>query len=70
MFTHEEIMVLDELEIGTIDEAVEILARNLAGTEDDFVKEFLNELINKIVPLSDEEFCYFSIFRDCLIDTV
>lgn len=70
MFTHEEIMVLDELGINTVDEAIDILKENMAETEDDFAKEFLMGLIDKISPLTDEEFCGLSIISDYPIDSV
>jgi len=58
MFTTEEFMVLETMEMLAIpkDMVVYKLCDNMNNVDDEFVKEFLECLVNKIADMSDQEF--------------
>lgn len=58
MFTMEEFELLEAMEMLTLpkDMVVSKLCDNMSNVDNEFVKEFLECLINKITDLSDQEF--------------
>jgi hypothetical protein len=58
MFTMEEFEVLETMEMLTLpkDMVVYMLCDNMNNADSDFVKEFLECLVNKISDMSDYEF--------------
>ena len=58
MFTCEEMVILDEMELLSlpVEMCVERLRDNLNNVEDAFTKEFLREMILKIEGLTDQEY--------------
>ena len=58
MFTCEEMVILEEMELLSlpVEICVERLRDNLNNVEDAFTKEFLREMILKIEGLTDQEY--------------
>lgn len=56
MFIHEEMLVLNEIWAKSLSDCKRELAKNLAATDDQLMKEFLSQLMAKVEALPEKEY--------------
>jgi hypothetical protein len=56
MFTHEEMLVLNEIGAGSLSDCKRALAENLPVADDQFTKDFLTQLMAKVEALPEREY--------------